>query len=74
MNDVYFRTGPSTSAGSHMMLKKSAAVTVMGENGNFYKVTYGGKNGYVMKTYISFTKPASSEDGTWATPRPATSR
>ena len=68
MNDVYFRTAPSTSSGSYGMLSKGTAVTVTGENGNFYKVSYAGRSGYVMKTLVSATKPSDASSGTnWAT-------
>ena len=38
-------------------LKEGESVTVTGESGNYYKVSYGNRTGYILKTYLS-TDPA----------------
>ena len=58
---VNFRAGASTSTASMGTLSKGTQVTVLGENGRFYLVkNSAGTQGFVSKTYISRTKPASS--------------
>ena len=58
---VNFRAGASTSTASMGTLSKGTKVTVLGENGRFYLVkNSAGTQGFVSKTYISRTKPASS--------------
>ena len=58
---VNFRAGASTSTASMGTLSKGTKVTVLGENGSFYLVkNSAGTQGFVSKTYISRTKPASS--------------
>ncbi len=44
------------------------SVKLLGESGNFYKVTVDGKNGYMMKKYISLKAPATPVPPTPATP------
>lgn len=58
---VNFRAGASTSTASMGTLSKGTKVTVLGENDRFYLVkNSAGTQGFVSKTYISRTKPASS--------------
>ena len=58
---VNFRAGASTSTASMGTLSKGTKVTVLGENGRFYLVkNSAGTQGFVSKSYISRSKPASS--------------
>ena len=38
---------------------ENGQMTITGESGNWYKVSYGGKDGYVSKDYMTTTKPSS---------------
>ena len=57
---VFFRMKPSTSADYHGRLSKGTQVTVTGVSGDFYAVTYNGKNGYVMKKFVTLSSSAQS--------------
>ena len=58
---VNFRAGASTRTASMGTLSKGTKVTVLGENGRFYLVkNSAGTQGFVSKSYISRSKPASS--------------
>ncbi len=61
--NVNFRQSPSADSGAHCQLPLGTQVTVTGETGNYYCVTWGGLNGYIRKDCLSFTK---------VTPRAAT--
>jgi uncharacterized protein YraI len=52
------RKGAGTNYGIYGTLKNGAAVTIEGESGDWYKITYSGKTAYISKTYISKTAPA----------------
>ena len=54
--DVNFRQSPSPESGAHCQLPLGTQVTVTGEIGNYYCVTWGGLNGYIRKDCISFAK------------------
>ncbi|MBQ8137103.1 MAG: SH3 domain-containing protein, partial [Clostridia bacterium] len=56
---TYFRKAPSTSAGYYTQLDKGTRVLVTGSDGAFYKVTYNGQNGYIMKSCVSDTPVAA---------------
>ena len=34
-------------------LKKGETVTILGENGDYYRISYGGRTGYAMKKYVA---------------------
>ena len=53
------RSGAGTSYTVLGTLSKGKAVTVTGQNGDWYKISYNGKTAYVSKKYISKTKPAT---------------
>ena len=57
---VFFRMKPNTSADYHGRLSKGTQVTVTGVSGDFYAVTYNGKNGYVMKKFVTLSSSAQS--------------
>ena len=50
------RKGPSTSTNVVSTLKNGTKVTLLGENGNFYKI----KNGYISKDYVLLAKSGDS--------------
>ena len=50
---VRFRSGPSTSSSILRTFDKGAGVSVTGTEGDWYKVRYGGADGYVYKTYVT---------------------
>ena len=50
---VRFRSGSSTSSSILGTFDKGASVTVTGTDGDWYKVSYNGKDGYVYKTYVT---------------------
>ena len=56
---VFFRSKANTDSMYYAQLNKGAKVTVTGTSGDFYKVTYNGNTGYVMKKFV--TLPASAE-------------
>ncbi len=49
---VNLRKGASTTSTRLTTVSKGATVQVMGEDGDFVKVTYNGKTGYLMKDYV----------------------
>ncbi|MBR4500717.1 MAG: SH3 domain-containing protein [Clostridia bacterium] len=53
--NVNFRQSPSADSASFAQLALGTQVTVTGENGNYYSVTYGGRNGFIRKDCLSFT-------------------
>ncbi len=58
---VYFRYTANSAAGTNkiMDLPKGTAVTVIGENGSFYCISYGGYQGFAYKSDISTSGTAS---------------
>ncbi len=59
-SSVTFRSGASTKSKSLGSLKKGATVEVLGSEGDFYKIKYNGKTGYVAKQYLSVGGSGSS--------------
>ncbi len=57
---VRFRAAASTSSGILLTFDKGASVTVTGSEGDWYKVDYSGKSGYVYKSYVSLEGESSS--------------
>ena len=53
---VYIRKGPSTSEEIVTSLIKNTDVTVIGENGDWYKVKYNEHEGYIYKNLLSDSK------------------
>ena len=51
-----FRKGPSTNSESWTGLKPNTEVRVIGEEGDWYKITYKGDIGYIRKDLVSDTK------------------
>ena len=44
-------------------VKKGTKYTVLGTSGDWVKIRYNGKEGYVYKTYVKITEPEESIDG-----------
>ena len=61
---VNVRSGPSTSASVLGSVKKGESVEILAQNGDFYKIVYGGGTAYVSASYVRVT-------GSVATPTPA---
>lgn len=55
-SSVYVRKEPSTSAGIVTTLIRNTDVTVVGESGDWYKVTYKDYSGYIYKELLSDKK------------------
>ena len=58
-SDVRMRSGPGTNYSILGTYQNGTPLTVTGESGNWYKVSYSGKDGYVSKDYMTTTKPSS---------------
>ncbi len=59
-DNIFFRTRPTTSSGWSRRFKKGDKVEIIGESGDFYKVTYLNKTGYVMKKFVSLPSTAAA--------------
>ncbi len=55
-SSVYIRKGPSTNEEIVTSLIKNTDVTVIGENGDWYKVKYNGNEGYIYRNLLSDNK------------------
>ena len=58
-SDVRMRSGASTTSSILGVYNTGTEMTITGESGNWYKVSYSGKDGYVSKDYMTTTKPSS---------------
>ena len=63
ISPVHMRTGPDTSYTSQRVLQTGESVTITGESGKWYRVTYGGNEGYVFRTYLSSSASSASGAG-----------
>ena len=61
---VNFRTGPDKSYPSMGKIEKGETVTYLGISGNWIKVTYNSKTGYVYKDYISTVSTSNTVTST----------
>lgn len=52
---VFFRMQANTSCEYHAVLKKGETVGVYGIKGDFFKVKFNGKDGYVMKKFVTLS-------------------
>lgn len=58
-SDVNFRTGPGMGYSVQDCLPKGVSVAVLDRsNGDWYKVSYNGREGYISSRYLSFTQSA----------------
>lgn len=55
-SSLNIRQKPSLSSSITGSLSKNAKVDTLGKEGDFYKISYKGKTGYVHKTYIKIVK------------------
>ena len=60
---VFFRAKPNTSATYYATLKKGTSVTITGASGDYYKISYNKKSGYIMKKFVT----VGSSSGTAST-------
>ena len=60
---VRMRSGASTTSSILGVYNTGTEMAITGESGNWYKVSYGGKDGYVSKDYMTTTKPSSGNGG-----------
>ena len=60
-SEVNFREGASTDTEPIQELNKGTKVNIVGEEGDWYKVTYKGKEGYVKKDYIKVDDEEKTE-------------
>lgn len=56
-NDINMRKGATTESEVVTTLDNATIITVLNKNGEWYKVRYDGKIGYVKDTCTSFTEP-----------------
>ena len=61
---VRFRSGPSTSSDILGSFDYGDTVTVIGDAGDWYKVTYAGEEGYVYKIYLNVNGSSAGSTGT----------
>ena len=54
---VRMRSGASTTSSILGVYNTGTQMTITGESGNWYKVSYSGRDGYVSKDYMTTTKP-----------------
>ena len=57
---VRMRAGASTTSQILGTYNTGTAMTITGSSGNWYAVTYNGRNGYVCKDYMTMTAPAGN--------------
>ncbi len=57
---VNMRADASASSAIVKVIGLNDSVTVAGEKGDWYKVNYGGRTGYVMKEYLTLTQAAET--------------
>lgn len=60
-SSVNFRESASQTSNIIQSLSKGAKVTIDGEEGNFYKITYNSKTGYVSKQFVKVSSDSSNE-------------
>ena len=56
------RQKPNNGGKTVAILEVGTEVTVTGETGNWYKINTGSKEGYMVKSYISETKPVTKDE------------
>lgn len=57
---VLFREKPNTTCGYHDRLNKGTKVTVLDIAGDFYKVQYNRKTGYIMQKFLNVSSSAKA--------------
>ena len=59
---VRVRKGAGSGYATVTSLEVGTEVTVVGESGNWYQITFSSSKGYIMKSYISTIKPTAPEE------------
>lgn len=73
-NNVNMRRNPSSSSTVLERLEEGDALTVMGESGNYFHVSYNGRTGYIVKQYIVQPDAETSVETVAAYPYQTTAR
>ena len=68
-NVLNVRKGAGTKYNVLGTFKKGTSVSVIGESGDWYKISYKGSTAYVSKQYISKTKTSTSTASTVSNPK-----
>ena len=63
-SSVTLREKASTSAKSLGLVKDGTKVTYLSKTGDWYKVTIGGKTGYILTSFLTGTAPSGSSSST----------
>jgi len=58
-DQVNLRRSASTSSALVDRIPAGGVIEVLGESGNYYKVTYNGSTGYVVKQYVNAAPDSS---------------
>ena len=56
-SSLYVRQSPSVSSHIIGTLSKNSKISTLGKIGNFYRINYKGRNGYVVASFIKLVKP-----------------
>ncbi|MGH4137409.1 SH3 domain-containing protein [Clostridium sp.] len=59
-SSLNIRQKPSLSSSIMGSLSKNTMIDTLGKEGDFYKISYKGKTGYICKTYIKIVKSTSA--------------
>ena len=59
-DSLNIREGASTGTKVITTVSKGTSLTIIGESGNWYQISYGGDTRYVSKDYVTFTKPSTN--------------
>lgn len=60
-SDLNFRENASTSSNIIQKISKGSKVEILGTEGDWYKISYNGKTGYVSKKYVDEEKVSDNE-------------
>ena len=55
---IFFRSRATTESGWILRFKQGDKIEISAESGDFYKATFNGKTGYVMKKFVSLSSAA----------------
>lgn len=58
---VFFRTKPNTDSGYHDKLNEGTKVALLDNSGDFYKVRFDSKVGYVMKKFVTVSSSTAKK-------------
>ena len=61
VDSLNIRSGPDTSYSKLGALKKASEVKITGKSGAWYRISYNKKDGFVLGSYLSSTKPVIEE-------------